>query len=55
MAHLLKTRTTHDFIEVNAADLETVFFRDHDQKEIKESIEELQDIINELKSYVKNE
>ena len=55
MAHLLTVRTSYDFIELHPVDIEIVFYKKFDQKEIKESIEELQDIVNELKSYVENE
>jgi hypothetical protein len=52
---LLRTRMTHDFIEIDAVGDDVTFFKKYDQKQIKEAIQELETIIDELKRYVVDE
>jgi hypothetical protein len=52
---ILWTRTAHDFIEINAVDSDITFFKKYDQKQIKEAIQELETVIEELKTYVADE
>ena len=52
---LLRTRMTHDFIEIDSVSEDMTFFKKYDQKKIKEAIQELETIIDELKTYVVDE
>lgn len=55
MAELLKFRAKHDFIDIGPVHHnEITFFKEWDQKEIKEAIEELEEIIYQLKTYVED-
>lgn len=46
----LKTRTTHAFVEIKVDEIETTVFKSN-QDEIKQMINNLLDVVNDLASY----
>jgi hypothetical protein len=47
---VLKTRTTHAFVEIKVDEVETTIFKSN-QEEIKQTINNLLDVVNDLASY----
>lgn len=50
---IIKSRTTHSFIELRVDEVETTIFKG-DNSELKEMIENLKNIIEELETYIEN-